>query len=313
MGKTVPENMTDSAPGACVVCGAKNDFFFMEAENIHGATRLSREKFNLVKCAGCGVVHVEPMPAEEEIWNYYGADYYRSGSRIKIRLERMIGCWSNLRSKGLIAKFSKGGRLLDIGCGRGEFLKMFRGATWDLYGVEPNKEGYAQNIAKGYSKIFNQDLISCAFQSDYFDVVTMWHVFEHVRHPNRQLREIHSILKDHGLLIIAVPNIEGMGFKLGGKHWFHLDCPRHLYHYNPHTIRLILNNNGLNVVKIYYPFICFPLDIAHSLGNAIENTMLRRLLLPALIVLSVVFKFVGSVLKVSETMTVVCEKSGPTK
>lgn len=302
--------MTGSVSGACVVCGARNDFFFMEVENTHGAKRLSREKFDLIKCGNCGVVRVEPMPAEGEMWKYYNAGYYGDGGRAKRYLERMIGGWSNLGNKRLIAKFSRGGRLLDIGCGRGEFLKTFCAAAWDLYGVEPNKEGYAQNVARAHAKIFNADLIACAFRSGYFDVITMWHVFEHVRHPNEQLREIHRILKDRGLLIIAVPNIEGIGFKTGGRHWFHLDCPRHLYHYDPRTIRMILDHAGFDVVKISYPFMCFPLDVFHGLGNGMENTMLRRLLAPALLALSMAFKLVGSVSKASETMIVVCKKSG---
>ncbi|MEJ2745742.1 MAG: class I SAM-dependent methyltransferase [bacterium] len=227
------ERMAGGVSGACVVCGSGNGSFFMEVENTHGAKRLSHEKFNLVKCAGCGMVHVEPVPTEEDLWGYYDADYYRTGSRIKRCLEKAIARWNNLGNKRLIAKFHTGGRLLDIGCGRGEFLKMFCSSAWELYGVEPNKEGYAQCIARNYAKLFNGDLISCAFNSDFFDVITMWHVFEHVRCPNKQLREIYRILRDDGLLIIAVPNIKGMGFKLGGKHWFHLDCPRHLYHYSP--------------------------------------------------------------------------------
>ena len=292
----------------CALCNEDKEVLLMEAKNIHGSHRLSDEKFNLVKCKDCELVYVNPRPAQNEIGRFYDKDYYSAGNLLKTYIEKVITHYSNLRKKILIKGYKQMGKILDIGCGTGDFLSSFNSDRWDLYGVEPSEEGFSLSINKVSGKIFNDNLINCKFADNYFDVISMWHVFEHLYYPNEQLQEIHRILKEDGILIIAVPNIKSLGFRLGRECWFHLDCPRHLYHYHSETMRRMLNKNGFQVLKISFPSFAFPLDLYHSLINILKNKLIRTLLLLPLVALSLLLKPISSLFKVSETMRIICGK-----
>ena len=281
----------------------------MKARNTHGSHWLSDEEFNLVKCKNCNLVYINPRPKQDEIGRFYNRNYYNTGSRIKIYIEKIITRYFNFLRKKLISRYKQAGKILDIGCGAGNFLSSFNPDRWDLFGVEPNKEGYSLSVNKVRGKIYNDNLSNCKLINNYFDVITMWHVFEHLYCPNEQLQEIHRILKNEGMLIIAVPNIKSIGFKLGKAQYFHLDCPRHLFHYSPATLMKMLNKNGFQVLKINFPCFGFPLDLYHSLINTLKSKLVKASLKLPLLFLSLLLKPVASFFKVSETMIIFCRKN----
>lgn len=292
----------------CAVCGADNSTPFVEAQNTHGSHFLSGERFTLVKCKSCGLVYVNPRPSQAEIKKYYASDYYVSGAGIKVSLERLLTNYFLNKKKNLVRSFKKNGKILDVGCGDGRFISLFASdKKWNAYGIEPNPGG--SDISKRRSKavILNMELSECRFPEADFDVITMWHVLEHVYEPNWLLLDIKRILKEDGIFIVAVPNTNGIGFRLVKRNWFHLDAPRHIYHYNPRTIKKILDKNGFSILKIIYPVTEYPLDLYHSLINSVGRGLRAPLKVP-LLGLSLLFKPFFSLLKISETMIVVCKK-----
>ncbi|HBR16116.1 MAG TPA: hypothetical protein DD725_00690 [Deltaproteobacteria bacterium] len=292
----------------CAVCGVDNSTPFVEAQNTHGSHFLSGERFTLVKCKSCGLVYINPRPSQTEIKKYYASDYYVSGAGIKASLERLLTNYFLNKKKNLVKSFKKNGKILDVGCGDGRFISLFASdEKWNAYGIEPNPVGYDLSSQISKAKIFNMELSECRFPEADFDVITMWHVLEHIYEPNKLLLEIKRILKGEGILIVGVPHISCVGFRLGKKNWFHLDAPRHTYHYNPQTIKMLLNKNGFDIIKIIYPIIEYPLDLYHSLINSVRRGLKTPLMAPVL-GLSLLFKPLFSLLKASKTMIVVCRK-----
>lgn len=301
--------MTELEYIKCAICGESKEDLLMEVKNTHGSHRLSDEKFYLVRCKDCGLVYINPRPKQNEIGRFYDIDYYTTGNWFKTSIEKSITRYFNLRKKALIAKYKQLGKLIDIGCGAGDFLSFFASDKWDLYGIEPNSVGFDLSCKKVEGKIFNNNLSNCKFQGNYFDVITMWHVFEHVYDPNEEVQEIKRILKNDGIFVLAIPNIHSFGFKLGRKNWFHLDSPRHLYHYDPTTISNILNKNGFKVFRIDFPSLDYPLDLFHSLLNSFrKNKPVKISLTPPLLISSLLLKPIASLLKATETMIVFCRK-----
>ncbi len=301
--------MTDLEYVKCALCGEREEELLMEAQNTHGSHLITDDKFNLVKCRNCGLIFINPRPKQNEIGRFYEIDYYTTGNRFKASIEKLITSYFNLRKKALIEKYKQSRKLIDIGCGAGDFLSSFPSNKWDLYGIEPNRVGFDLSSKKVEGKIFNNNLSNCKFQGDYFDVVTMWHAFEHVYDPNKELQEIKRILKEDGVFALAIPNIHSFGFKLGRKNWFHLDSPRHLYHYNSTTINNILNKNGFKVFRIDFPSVEYPLDLFHSLLNFFrKNKLVRTSLTSPLLIFSLLLKPIGSLFKSTETMIVFCRK-----
>ena len=180
-----------------------------------------------------------------------------------------------------------------------------------MYGIEPNSSGFNISSKRVKGKVFNNDLAACKLQNNYFDVISMWHVFEHVYNPNRELQEIKRVLNDSGVLIIGIPNVKSFGFSIGKKYWFHLDAPRHLYHYNHITIVNMLIKNGFEIADIIYPAFEYPLDLYHTTIAFIgRNKFIKILFFIPVLIASFILKGVFYILKVSETFTVICKMKG---
>lgn len=294
----------------CVIYDWHTEETLMEANNTHGSCFISEEKFRLVRCKECGLIYINPRPIKKEISNYYSYDYYSSGgNNFKTSIEKMLSYYFLSRQKKMIHQFKKEGKILDIGCGSGNFLSSFSSKEWESYGVEPNPVGYDLSKEKMKNNIFNKELSDCKFPDNYFDVITMWHVLEHIYDPNEELQEINRILKDDGILILSIPNIKSLGFRIAGKHWFHLDAPRHLCHFDPATISEILRKNGFEILKMNFPFVEYPLDLYHSIINKFrKNKYTQTLLILPVLILSFILKPSGSLAEVSETMTIYCKK-----
>ncbi len=131
--------MTDLENVRCPLCGEDKIELLMEVKNTHGSHRLSEEEFNLVKCRVCGLVSINPRPAQGEIEEYYEKDYYIPAGCFKRALEKAIAPVFISHQKRLVTGYKKAGKLLDIGCGGGDFLSSLDSNSFDLYGVKPNK------------------------------------------------------------------------------------------------------------------------------------------------------------------------------
>ncbi|MHB1644988.1 MAG: class I SAM-dependent methyltransferase [Candidatus Acididesulfobacter diazotrophicus] len=295
----------------CAICDENNESLLIKVKNTHGTSYISDEEFDLAQCKKCGLVYINPRPINKEIHKYYSDNYYSPKSNIKSKIEKLVlqPYYMFLR-KTYIEQFLKKGKILDIGCGSGGFINSLSKNNWEIYGIEPNQTGFALSSAILHKKInlYNKPLSDCKFPDNYFDIITMWHVLEHIHKPNKELQEIKRVLKDNGILIIAVPNIKSFGFKISKKHWFHLDAPRHLYHYDSTTIKKILNHNKFEVINTAFSFTEYPLDLYHSLMNSINISkykFIKVLFMPLIFIFSLLLKLFGPLFKSSEVMTII--------
>ena len=276
---------------------------------------MSDKVFNLVQCDRCGLNFINPRPNEEEIAPFYSTEYYscQAGS-----LERFYSSFLNSIVGRSILRNTERGKLLDIGCGSGSFLLAMRGKGYDVYGVDTSEDACKLAKEKVGRNIFNGELKQFSFPDNYFDVATMWHVLEHMPNPIQELGEVSRILQSKGILILEVPNIGSLGFKLFGENWPHLDVPRHVCHYSKETLEKLLDKTGFRPFKAVYPLLSFPLSLFISFSNClgyrmrIKNTLIRRGALlvfsPILIIMTVLLRLISHFFGSGELIRIYCRK-----
>ena len=201
---------------------------------------------------------------KQSIGPYYQSEEYVSHSNTSQglinQLYQIVRNITLKQKRRLVEKVSgrNEGRLLDIGCGTGEFLGTMKKAGWGTLGLEPD-EG-ARNMAlsqQGVEKYMS--LITClrCRESDY-DVITMWHVLEHVHRLHEYLEQIRKIIKDDGTLLIAVPNYHSKDAENYQAEWAAYDVPRHLYHFSATTMEQLLAQHGFKLESLQHmPFDAF--------------------------------------------------------
>lgn len=257
---------------SCSLCGGDStELVFEVEEQITG----DHEKFRIVKCKRCGLVYVNPRPCKGDITSYYPAETYDAhqlvGQRRNFRrclktlvweslpgysrrtgifkriLGRLLGAIL-LRHVEIVVPFKENGRILDVGCGNGELIGWMKEYGWDTYGVDVGKKA-CEIAEKQGLKAFCGRLHEAGYPPEYFDVIAISHVLEHVHDPLALLRECNRVLKEDGLLILAAPNFGCFDCQLFGKSWYGIDAPRHLYHFTLDTLDAILNCAGFQVSK----------------------------------------------------------------
>jgi SAM-dependent methyltransferase len=163
-----------------------------------------------------------------------------------------------------------GGRVLDIGCGRGEFLRLLRERGYEPHGLEPGEEAARRGREEYGLDIVHGTLGDVELQKGYYDAVTMWHVLEHLPDTKAALASARDALKGGGLLFIAAPDFGGAQARAFGARWFGIDAPRHLVHFTRGTLKRMLEAGGFSVSRI-----C-------SGGARYETAMLVRSVFPGL-------------------------------
>lgn len=219
----------------CNLCNSKDYGQLFSA----GDTNLTKQgMFNVVRCRDCSLVYINPRPIKESMAQFYPDNYYKLES--SYLLEDKQNKKKMIRNCRDIERLKKKGKILDIGCGRGDFLIYMQSRGWETYGIEISEVvwRYAREV-QGLN-VFYGELLQANFPANYFDAVRLWHVLEHVRNPKEILQEANRILKREGLLIISVPNIGSLEAKIFKEKWYALDLPRHLYHFSIKTLKDIL-------------------------------------------------------------------------
>lgn len=233
----------------CPWCGNQTDHSYMEVKDLF----LSKEDFKLMKCDHCGLIFTVPRPSSDVIGNYYlSNEYYSHQQNKKGLVPRLYEAVKSLNIKKKASYAIDGltvGKLLDIGCGIGDFLLEVSKRGWDVMGIEPSEN--AKSIAKerlGFLPLDPSE--SCSLIDHSFDVITMWHVLEHVDDLKIQTSELNRLLKPGGRLIIALPNYQSFDCQYYKQYWAAWDVPRHLNHFSPDVIRSIIDSIGIKFVDI---------------------------------------------------------------
>lgn len=259
----------------CVLCGTDDAVLVLTGQDwLHGLPGT----FRVVRCRHCELVYQNPRPTASAISRFYPPEYvpHRSDaapSRVNSPRRRLIRSLLRHRygygdSDSRLARllllpidrlyatlnlnllpYRRGGRLLDVGCGAGTYLRSMRDLGWQARGIDFNPSAVrAAREAFGLD-VTQIDLIGAAFPPESFDVVTMWWYLEHVPNPREVLREAYRILRHGGLIALGVPNWDSLERRIFGRAWYHLDLPRHFYLYDRWTLTRLLKQAGFHEIR----------------------------------------------------------------
>ena len=233
----------------CPICGSESFDPFISGKDYF----LTGEPFEIVKCRNCGFRFTNPRPKATELGKYYESTEYISHSNkqkgLFAAVYQQVRKYTLVRKLSLIKQFQEKGEILDIGCATGQFLHFMGGHGWKTTGIEPDDKTRAKAISEYGLKVFPEEQLN-TFQKTSFDVITMWHVLEHVSDLNARMEQLKSLLKPIGTLFIAIPNCEAQDAKFYGKYWAGYDLPRHLYHFTKEDIIRLAENHGFKIVRI---------------------------------------------------------------
>ena len=204
----------------------------------------SQEAFDLVLDSSREILITTPQPAPEDLAGYYQSQAYISHSNtqkgIVPFLYAMVQKWSLKNKINLINSLSNHkGTLLDIGAGTGNFCETSKQNSWDVYGVEPSEK--AREVAAKKNIFLHQSIED--FKGQQFDVVTLWHVLEHLPDLENTITAIQKLLKPNGVLIVAVPNFNSFDAKHYKRFWAAYDVPRHLWHFSQNSMSQLFSEN----------------------------------------------------------------------
>ena len=211
---------------------------------------ISKEHFELLLDEDLQLLKTEPQPSLDVLPKYYESKNYIShtdGKRSLFeKLYQIIKSYSLNKKVILINMYHpQKGCLLDIGSGTGDFLATAKNADWKITGIEPNEKAKAISISKGVSCVENLESLA----NSSFDVITMWHVLEHVPNVEQQILELKRLLKPDGTIIIAVPNFKSYDAKHYKEFWAAYDVPRHLWHFSKIAIEKLFDMQNLKLIK----------------------------------------------------------------
>lgn len=227
----------------CDLCGADAPVPLLER-----ADRFSGEVFHYVVCGECGLIYLNPRPDVSDLLSYYPDDYE---AYQPLRTLTAVGRWRQRHALSILRRFvathRRGGRLLDVGCATGEFLREMQAHGWEVQGVEISPQAAAIAQERHGLNIFVGPLTSFDAAAGMFDIITLWDVLEHLPSPRTHLLRIHHLLSSEGRLIFSIPNLRSFDARLFGCWWIGWDAPRHLYLFPEPALKRLLARTGFEI------------------------------------------------------------------
>jgi SAM-dependent methyltransferase len=229
----------------CPLCSSGQFSFISEIED-HA---LSKEKFSLYQCKNCSLTFTNPRPKIQSSHSYYAFKNYASHQKTLASFQDLI--YHEIRKVNLRGKLKlinrlrpEKGFLLDYGTGTGYFPREAKKDGWSVSAIEPNENAIENGV---FSTTFSD--LSKLPKEAKFDIITLFHVLEHVHALKETLHHLKSLLNSEGYLILALPNCESYDAKMYGNHWAAYDVPRHLYHFNPTSTLHLASLYGYEIVQ----------------------------------------------------------------
>ena len=298
----------------CNLCGSSEYALIFKAKDLNYCT--TDEEFNVVKCKKCSLVYLNPQPLIIE--RYYpetympykevigaGIDFkpyvrralkifYGYPATVKTSVNKLqnlhglIGL--NLKDKFFFYKvpYARHKKILDVGCGNGSYLLSLKKLGWDaetqLYGIDFPNEALTHLKEHEHINIIGGNFFDAALPENFFDVVAVRHVLEHLPDPASALKKAFALLKPDGIILINVPNFKSFeAMVFFREKWRHIDDPRHLYHFSPKTLKKLLGNTGFTVERILLkravaPFIKSLGHYGYHVPKFVEKYIIRTML-----------------------------------
>ena len=233
----------------CPACGSSfiNLIFSVKDYAVSG------EFFSIWHCTDCSLRFTQDAPPSDVIGEYYKSEEYISHTNTSKglinRLYQIVRKKTLRQKRELVCKITgkKQGRLLDVGSGTGSFVKEMKEHGWQVIGLEPDDD--AREIAKDQfnCQLKNADELF-TLSPDSFEVITLWHVLEHMHDLHVHLLQLKTLLKQGGQLIIAVPNYTSLDASVYKEYWAAYDVPRHLYHFSPLSMMSLVEKMGMDLL-----------------------------------------------------------------
>jgi 2-polyprenyl-3-methyl-5-hydroxy-6-metoxy-1,4-benzoquinol methylase len=235
----------------CPACGSSRTRPVLDARD----HTVSGEAFHIHQCEDCRLRFTYPVPSPAEIGRYYQSEEYISHTDTQRGLINKL--YHGIRKISLAQKKKwitreiglRSGTLLDIGCGTGHFLREMRSSGWQVTGLEPDEKARAIALSRSnITALAPEELFR--LPSESFDVITLWHVLEHVHQLHPYMEEIKRLLRAEGKLFIAVPNYASKDQEVFGADWAAYDVPRHLYHFCAPAMKRLIESHGFRLHHI---------------------------------------------------------------
>ena len=216
--------------------------------------RISKEPFSLQKCTNCSFIFTLGIPASSNISKYYESEDYLEHSNKKSDLFSRFYGWARdimLKYKFRVLKdFSSEGNILDIGAGSGQFLNFMSKKGFDVTGIEMSEKARQYARQNFGLKLYPQEYLYSKEIEKEYDIVSLWHVLEHLYDLEKVIVRFNELLKPDGCLILALPNHNSFDAKHYRNYWAAWDVPRHLWHFSPNSLKELLKRHHLKILDM---------------------------------------------------------------
>ena len=233
---------TSVTPDGCGICGSDSTLPLFDAADFDGRA----QRYVLHRCDNCHVVQTQPRASAQLLSDAYDSNYYGGTTSKFVQLvEYWLGISAKRRARRLLKLHGNGNRklrVLDFGCGRGVLLGAFAELGHEVLGVEQSGSPFEGEPHVHCGNIDQLNLVPGAF-----DIIVLWHVLEHLENPCNTVMKLAQLLGDSGSLFLSVPNIGSYQAQVFEGVWFHLDLPRHVYHFDSESLEYLLAGRGFEI------------------------------------------------------------------
>ena len=242
-----------------------NNFHRLEHEHVNGCPVCNSEKqcplrykkhdYLIYRCEECTAMFVRPIPCKKELTSIYTDEYFQRGRKYQDfkELDRSNPCYqSDIIKLEVLKRYRPDGRILDVGCALGGFLKIAQDNGYLVSGVEVSKHACSQAKDKWQLDVINSDLPSAKLPCEHYDIITLWDVIEHLDNPHPTLSEVYRLLRPGGLLVVSTGDVNALWARITGKYWQLLTPPIHLFFFTSESMSRVLKLNGFITKDFLY-------------------------------------------------------------